>query len=120
MKKLAFAAVAAFALLSGPAAATAQQDFTILNNTGSVIEQVFVSASKTDDWEDDVLGEDVLEDGGRVKIRFDKEEESCLFDIRVAYTDGETAVWHGINLCEVSVVALKYNRKDGSTSAETD
>ena len=120
MKKLGLAAIAAFAFLSGPAAAAAQQDFTILNNTGYVIERVYVSASKTDEWEEDVLGEDVLEDGNRVKIRFDKDEESCLFDIRVAYTDGETADWHGINLCEVSVVGLKYDRKDGSTWAETD
>ena len=106
-------------LLHSPAAA-GTQNFTILNNTGYPIERVYVSASAKDDWEEDVLGRDTLPDGERTKIRFDRDEEACLWDLKVVYEDEESAEWQGINLCKVSVVALSYDRKTGETSAETE
>ena len=113
----------AAALLTGfvhsPVAA-GTQNFTILNNTGYPIERVYVSASAKDDWEEDVLGRDTLPDGERTNIRFDRDEEACLWDLKVVYEDEESAEWQGINLCKVSVVALSYDRKTGETSAETE
>lgn len=117
MKRLIAALLAA--AITAPAFA-GTQDFTILNNTGYPIEQVHVSASTQDAWEEDVLGQDVLDVGDRVKIRFDADEGACLWDLKVTYTDGETAEWQGLNLCEVSLVALSYDRKTGETSAETE
>ena len=118
MKKLALAALAAAAFASPAAAGT--QDFTILNNTGYPIERVYVSSSAKDEWEEDVLGRDVLPAGERTKIRFSRNEDACLWDLKVVYADEESAEWQGINLCEVSVVALSYDRKTGQTSAETE
>lgn len=43
-------------------------DFTLHNNTGYQIEEVYVSPTDTDDWEEDVLGEEVLENGAQVEI----------------------------------------------------
>ncbi len=118
MKKLFIAALVA-GCVSAPAAA-GTQDFTILNNTGYAIAQVFVSASAKDNWEEDVLGEDILPEGERTKIRFDNDEEACLWDLKVVYADEETAEWQGLNLCETSVVSLSYDRKTGRTWAETE
>ena len=118
MKKLVLAAFAAAALATPAAAGT--QDFTVLNNTGYPIEEVYVSASAKDEWEEDVLGRDTLPEGERTKIRFSSDEEACLWDLKVVYSDEETAEWQGINLCEVSVVALSYDRKSGRTWAETE
>jgi hypothetical protein len=97
-----------------------QQDFVILNKTGYPIEQVYISASSKDDWEEDVLGRDILAAGERTKISFSSDEDACLWDLRVVYEDGEAAEWDGVDLCEISVVALSYNRKTGETSAETE
>lgn len=119
MKKLVLAATLASAAFSAPASA-ATQDFTILNNTGYPIERVYVSASAKDNWEEDVLGRDILAEGDRTKIRFDRDEDACLWDLKVVYSDEESAEWQGINLCQVSVVALSYDRKSGRTSAETE
>ncbi len=118
MKKLAPAALAAAAFVSPAAAGT--QDFTILNNTGYPIERVYVSSSAKQDWEEDVLGRDTLPAGERTRIRFSSDEEACLWDLKVVYADEESAEWQGINLCEVSVVALSYERKSGRTWAETE
>lgn len=106
------------AAFAAPAAA-ATQDFTIINGTGKTIAQVFVSASAKDGWEEDVLGEDVLPSGERTKIRFSSDEDACLWDVRVAYRNGDTADWHGIDLCKVSVVKLSED-EDGDTYAETE
>lgn len=119
MKKL----LAAACLLSTAYAAPAwagTQDFTVLNTTGYPIAEVYVSASSKDEWEEDVLGKDVLSEGERTKIRFDADEDACLWDLKVVYSDDESAEWQGINLCKVSVVALSYDRKSGKTWAETE
>ena len=118
MKKLLVAALLAGAFASPAAAGT--QDFTILNNTGYPIEQVYVSASAKDEWEEDVLGRDTLPAGDRTKISFDRDEDACLWDLKVVYADEQSAEWQGLNLCELSVVALSYDRKTGETSAETE
>ena len=94
------------------------QDFVLLNQTGYTIEQVYVSASSEDRWEEDVLGRDTLPAGERTKIEFVRNEKACLWDLKVVYDDAETAEWEGVNLCEVSVVKLSY--KGGNTYAETD
>jgi hypothetical protein len=119
MNKLVLAVALVATALSAPAAA-ATQDFTILNNTGYPIERVYVSASAKDDWEEDVLGRDILPEGERTKISFDSDEDACLWDLKVVYEDEESAEWQGINLCEVSVVALSYDRKSGRTWAEKE
>jgi hypothetical protein len=110
------------AALLAPAAAGAQgrQDFVLLNNTGYTITEVYVSASRTDDWEEDILGWDTLDDGQRVTIAFPRDEEACLHDLKVLYVDGEEAEWSGMNLCETSVIGLRYDRRTGETWADQD
>jgi hypothetical protein len=119
MKMLMFIFAALAACFSSPAAA-ARQDFVLVNNTGYPIEQVYVSASAKEEWEEDVLGRDVLPAGGRTTIHFPKREDACLWDLKVVYTDGETAEWQALNLCTISVVALSYDRNTGDTWAETE
>lgn len=111
------AAMAAALVLAGPALA-GDQDFTLINNTGHVVNEVYVSPSAVDDWEEDVLGQDVLADGARTAIRFERDTEACLWDLRVVYTDGETADWGGLNLCEISVIAIEYDARTGETTAQ--
>lgn len=107
-------------LWSAAPAAAGEQDFTILNKTGLPIERIYVSASAKEAWEEDVLGENVLPDGERTKIRFSRDEDACLWDLKVVYSNEEGAAWQGINLCKVSVVALSYDRETGETSAEAE
>lgn len=100
------------------AAIAGRQDFVIVNNTGYTIEQVYVSPTSAADWQEDVLGRDILEAGNRVTIHFDRSEDACLWDLMAVYSDGERAEWQGFNLCEVSVIVLHYDERTGETSAE--
>jgi hypothetical protein len=87
-------------------ASAAQQDFTILNNTGQAILTLNVSPSDEAAWGPDILGVEILANGEQAEISFDNEEERCEWDIRVTYEDGDTGAWGGINLCETVTVTL--------------
>ncbi len=107
--------------LSGSAYAQSRQDFMLVNQTGYEISEVYVSTSKTDNWEEDVLGDGTLDDGKSRVIRFRNAGKSCMWDLKVVYEeDDSSAVWHDIDLCKTSKVTIKYNRKTDTTSAVFD
>lgn len=97
-----------------------KQDFTLTNATGYPIKHVYVAASSSDSWEEDVLGKDLLSEDEYVEISFDRGTPNCKWDMKVIYTDGDQAVWHGLNLCSISKVTLKWNRSSGVTTAVTE
>ena len=111
------AAAALFTLAATPAFAEGKQDFDLVNKTGYTIDKVFVSPSNSDDWEDDVLGRDVLDDGEKVHIAFHRATKACKWDLKVIYSDGDKAEWDEFDLCEVSKITIRYNKKSGETSA---
>lgn len=121
MKSSLLASIAlAFAML-GAAHAQGKQDFELVNKTGYDLSQLFVSPAKSENWEEDVLGDDELEDGDSMNVRFSGSGKSCKWDIKVVYSDDDSsAVWHDIDLCEVSKVTLRYNRKTDTTTASFD
>ncbi|MES2885235.1 MAG: hypothetical protein V4709_10550 [Pseudomonadota bacterium] len=111
-------ALASIFLLCSQAALAGDQDFTLINKTGYEISEVYVAPSKSDEWEEDVLGQDVLVDGDRVDITFSRKTKSCFWDMKVVYTiDNTTAEWDRFNLCEVSKIKIYYNAETDSTSA---
>ena len=59
MKSILLAATLGLGLAAGAAtvsvAAEARQDFELVNKTGYDISHVYVSPTKSDDWEEDVL-----------------------------------------------------------------
>ena len=118
---LVFAFVAITASFHSAQAAEAKQDFTLVNKTGYEIKEVYVSPSKSDDWEEDVLGKDTLSDGDSWRIKFHRNTRTCKWDLKVVYTDDDSdAVWNNIDLCSIDKITIKYNRKSNTTSAVFD
>lgn len=105
-----------------PAQAQSRQDFLLVNRTGYDISEVYISPSKADDWEEDILGrDDTLDDGDQKEIRFKRVGKTCMWDLKVVYDDDDSsAVWHDIDLCKVSKITIRYNRKSDTTSATFD
>ena len=94
---------------------------TLVNRTGYELKALFVSPSKAESWGDDVLGQDVLEDGKRANIHFSPKAQTCKWDLKVVYTDDDSnAIWQGINLCEVDKITIHYDRKNDVTRASFD
>jgi hypothetical protein len=117
MTRMMFAAALAL-FASTSAVAQGKQDFTLTNATGYNIYEVYVAPTKSDDWEEDVMGRDILADGEAVEITFSPKESVCYYDIKVVWDDKSDADWREFNLCEVSRITLHYNHKTNETTAE--
>ena len=124
MLKFALAFTLFAAISATPAAAQqAKQDFVLVNKTGYDISEVYLSAAHADTWDDDLLADedDNFGDGESKTVHFQPKVKTCLWDLKVVYDeDDSSAVWHDINLCEVSKITLRYNAKSGATTALFD
>jgi hypothetical protein len=90
MKKsiVAFLTVMAVFVFSAAAFAGTIQ---IVNATGFTLQEIYVSDSGTEDWEEDVLGGDVLEDGVTLNLRVNGSYE--YFDLAAVDTEGNQVQW---------------------------
>ncbi len=122
MKALVFASALVMVAFGAPARAQqAHQDFTLVNATGYDIKEVYVSTAKTNSWEEDVLGDDELVDGHETHIKFSNSSKACKWDLKVVYSvDDSSAVWSGIDLCKISTITIKWNKKTQETTAVFD
>jgi hypothetical protein len=122
MKFFLIASAVLVSAFSTAAQAQSRQDFTLVNRTGYDISEVYISPGKADDWEEDILGsDDTLDDGDQKEITFKRVGKTCIWDLKVVYDDDDSsAVWHDIDLCKVSKITIKYNRKSDTTSATFD
>ena len=99
----------AMVALGTSAAQADPRDFTLLNAHPFVtITQVYVSASDESDWGDDLLGLDVLLAGESVEIAFDRFTlDTCTYDIKVVYADGDEGYLWAVNLCQTALVRFR-------------
>jgi hypothetical protein len=116
MKRLSFAILASalsLAILMPSFAAASQRrnlDFKLINKTGLIIAELYLSTSDDDEWGEDVLGKDILKDAEEVDIEFSSRETKCIWDLKIVDEDEDEVEWTKINLCEASVITLKYEK----------
>lgn len=92
------------------------QDFTVTNKTGVEIHKLFIAPHSSDDWEEDILGKDTLEDGESLDIKFSRHEKAALWDLKIEDKHGNAVTWENLNLLKISEVVLHY--KDGKAWAD--
>jgi len=66
----------------------------IKNSTGADIYEIYVSDSGSDDWEEDVLGNDVLENGETLRLRISGSYRK--FDMSTVDGYGNSVSWYGL------------------------
>ncbi len=84
-----------------------KQDFTLHNETGQEIIEVYVSPTGVDNWEEDILGTDTLASGGDVDITFSRRHED-RWDIKVVFRSGKSSVWSKLNLSQITDVTISF------------
>jgi len=119
------AATATPAAAASPAASnantsTAAQDFTLVNETGVEIDKVFISPKDKDDWEEDILGKDTLPTGQSVEIKFDRDETSSEWDLRIEDKEGNHIEWENLNLLKISKLTLHYDAATKKATADPE
>jgi hypothetical protein len=97
--------------LVAAAAWAGNQDFTLVNRTGLTISELYVSSADVDEWEEDILGVDVLPDGESVDIHFAPKERAKVWDLMIVDEDGDQVVWQGLRLDKIRKVTLRYDKK---------
>jgi hypothetical protein len=101
MKKSIFAVMAVVMVMALSVAAEAAK-IDIINKTGVEIHELYLSDSGTDDWEEDVLGEDTLPNGKTLRIDVSGSVDS--FDLKIVDEEGDS---------------LEFRKLDGDASEIT-
>ena len=110
-KHLLIALIACISILSVSLICNAgEQDFTLVNDTGFSIYSLYLSPASDDEWGDDILGVDVLENGQRAEIKFSRKETKCKWDIQVIGAEDSAYYWDNIDLCKYSTITLHYKK----------
>lgn len=86
--------------LMSPAAALDRR-VKIINNTSYTIKEFYASNKGTNEWEEDILGKDVLEPGQSVMINIDDGSGYCKFDFLAIFNDGDKVETRDNNVCEL-------------------
>lgn len=89
------------------AASQNKQDFTLHNETGQEIKEVYVSPTEADEWEEDILGVDTLAADDSVDISFTRRHED-MWDIKVVFRSGKSSVWTKLNLSKITDVTISF------------
>lgn len=119
MRQLLIGTTLLVSALALPALA-ANQDFKLVNKTGYQIDEVYVGPVSSKSWGDDIMGKGTLDNGAAVDITFTAPGNSCMWDMKVKYNDGETAEWGNLNLCNISTINLFWDKNAGVSRAVTE
>ena len=62
----------------------------------------YASNVRTSDWEEDILGDDVLANSDSIVMNIDDGTGACLFDFKAEFTNGQSLIRNNINVCEIA------------------
>ena len=99
---------AAMCLTTATALADGDQDFTLHNETKKTIKEVYIDPHSEDEWGDDVMGDDVLENGEEVEMSFEADEDATSWDMKIVFADGKSSVWTKLQLTKITDITLSY------------
>lgn len=113
-------ALAVSALCLGASAQAGDADFTLVNRTGYDIAEVYISPANKNSWGRDRLGRNVLENG-RSKLFTFSDRANCVQDLKVVFDDDNSSVvWEDFDLCDLNKITIRYNRRTGEVSAQSE
>ena len=74
----------------------------IHNQTGWTMLRFHASDSRKSDWEEDILGDAVLNNGRSVTVNIDDGSGACVYDFRAEFTNGQVLTRMNINVCQIA------------------
>lgn len=115
-KTLVALGLTALVLIVAAASQNPVLDFKLVNKTGSDIHGLFISPADVNEWEEDVLGVDILEDGETVEISFQPSAKATKWDLKVEDEEETSIIWENLDLSKINILTLKI--VDGKPIAE--
>ena len=74
----------------------------MINATSYTITRLYGSNVGERSWQEDVLGDSVLRPGNSVVVNWDDGSCYCEFDVKAVYSDGDTSIKNGIDVCRLA------------------
>jgi len=100
-------ALALAGMLTGAGTAVAEDLFLALENSSSAaVVEFYTSPSDVNEWEEDVLGVDVLGPGEAVDVTIADGRTQCFYDLRFVFSDNTVFEDHNVDLCETGSYML--------------
>ena len=98
---LLLSAIAVTALAGTHTALAADRHVKVINKTKTPIFGFYASRTSTNDWEEDILGEDVIMPGQSMTFNIDDGSGACKYDFKGEFEDGEEVVKANVDVCKV-------------------
>jgi hypothetical protein len=73
-----------------------------INATNVTMTHFYASNSGRNEWEEDILGADVLPAGASIRINIDDGSGACIFDFKARFADGDELIRYRINVCQIT------------------
>jgi hypothetical protein len=83
--------------------------FTLYNETSATLMYLYISPTNVDDWEEDVLGNDILDPGESGEVTIADDRRTCIYDILGVFDDGDQVEDYKINLCTLGSYSFTEN-----------
>ncbi|MDA0219650.1 MAG: hypothetical protein O3B22_08710 [Proteobacteria bacterium] len=80
------------------------EQITVVNNGSTQVWYIFVSPNYSDNWEEDVLGVDVLIPGMQFLVPLASYNGHCFFDVKVEDSNGYAREYYDVNACNSDFV----------------
>jgi hypothetical protein len=74
----------------------------IHNTTGWTMLRFYASNTSRSDWEEDLLGDDVLANNASIVMNIDDGTGACMFDFKAEFTNGQELIRNDVNVCEIA------------------
>jgi hypothetical protein len=101
--KITVASWALVFLAAGVVTASALDRHVQINNVSSHdIVEFYASNTGTEDWQEDVLGSEILPSGSSVMINIDDGTGYCKYDFLAVTAEGDQAISADNNVCELA------------------
>lgn len=104
-RALSLAAVAV-AMVGALPAAAGDLEFMLSNKSNSALYAFYASPTSEDSWEEDILGDDVLQIGESVKITIADGRRACDYDFRMEFVDGDV-LEDTVNICDLGSYTIE-------------
>jgi len=86
---------------------------TVVNNTGYTCYYLYLSPVTTDDWEEELLGDDILPSGQSVKVRLEYPlSRENRYDFKMINLNGNSYTKWNVLLTEGAVVTFTFDDID--------
>jgi hypothetical protein len=100
-------ALSSLALLGFSKPASAQDlVFNLINQSSYDVIEFYASPVDVADWEEDILGSDILESGYSIRITIADARTQCEYDLRFVFDDGDVVERAAVDLCSTRKYTL--------------